>query len=91
MTLAIIAIVVTAALATMAFAIPQQVMKGGHRHHHHNNNHNNTTVDQQVNQQNQCSSPERRPWLEIIPQSNTVCVNEGTTTQQSTTEHKEIV
>jgi uncharacterized protein HemX len=62
-TLAIAAIVAAAALATVAFAVPQQAM--AHRHNnHHNNNHNGIKVDQQVNQQNQCNGqqpPERSP------------------------------
>ena len=53
-TLAITAIVAAAALATIAFAAPQQVMAGGH-HNHNNNSHDGIKVDQQVNQENQCS------------------------------------
>ena len=77
MTLAIIAVVAAAALATIAFALPQQVMAGGHKHHHNNNSH--TKVEQQANQQNQCSgkTPETTVWLESTPQSGTVCINEG--------------
>jgi hypothetical protein len=56
MTLAITAIVAAAALATVAFAIPQQVMAGGYRHHHdHQHNNNGIKVDQQVNQENNCT------------------------------------
>ena len=54
MTLTITAIVAAAALASVAFAVPQQVMAGGHRHHN-NSNSNGIRVDQQVNQANQCS------------------------------------
>ncbi len=52
-TLAITAIVAAAALATVAFAVPQQVMAGGH-HHQHNNN--VIKVDQQINQENNCTN-----------------------------------
>jgi hypothetical protein len=55
MTLAITAIVAAAALATVAFATPQQVMAGGHNHHGHNND-NGIKVDQQVNQANNCNN-----------------------------------
>ena len=56
MTIAITAIVAAAALATVAFAIPQQVLAGGYgHHHHHHNNHNGIKVDQQTNQLNACS------------------------------------
>ncbi len=78
MTLAIAAIATAAALATVAFAVPQQVM--AYRHHHHNNdNHKSVKVNQQVNQENQCTrqTPERTIWLESTPQPGAVCVNEG--------------
>jgi archaellin len=55
-TLAITAIVAAAALATVAFAVPQQVMAGGH--HNHNNNSNGIKVDQQINQLNNCTDSE---------------------------------
>jgi hypothetical protein len=56
MTIAITAIVAAAALATVAFAIPQQVLAGGYgHHHHHHNNHNGLKVDQQTNQLNACT------------------------------------
>lgn len=54
MTLAITAIVAAAALATVAFAVPQQVMAGGH--HYHNNNSNGIKVDQQISQANVCTN-----------------------------------
>jgi translation initiation factor 6 (eIF-6) len=54
MTLAITAIVAAAALTTVAFTVPQQVMAWGH-HHHHNNN-NAIKVDQQINQLNACTN-----------------------------------
>ena len=55
--IAITVIVAAAALATVAFAIPQQVLAGGygHHHHHHHNNHNGIKVDQQTNQLNACT------------------------------------
>lgn len=76
MTLAITAIVAAAALATVAFAVPQQVM--AYRHNHHNNN--RIKVDQQVNQANLCSgqSPDMTEWVMTTPPgSSTVCVNQG--------------
>ena len=77
MTLAIAAIVAATALATVAFAVPQQVM--AYRHHHHNDNHKSIRVDQQVNQENQCTgqSPEVAVWLETTPPGSAVCVNQG--------------
>lgn len=77
MTLAITAIVAAAALATIAFAIPQQVM--AYRHHHHTDNHKSIKVDQQVNQQNQCSGqPQQLQELAMMRQvSSTLCINEG--------------
>jgi hypothetical protein len=56
MTLAITAIVATAALATAAFAVPQQVMAWGHHHHHQHNNNDGIKVDQQINQENICTN-----------------------------------
>jgi hypothetical protein len=56
MMFAITAIVAAAALATVAFAIPQQVMAGGHHHHYHHNNNNAISVDQQINQLNACTN-----------------------------------
>jgi archaellin len=57
-TLAITAIVAAAALATVAFAVPQQAMAGGHHNHHDHNSNNGIKVDQQVNQLNNCTSAE---------------------------------
>ena len=57
MTLTITAIVAAAALASVAFAVPQQVMAGGYGHRHHNNN--GIKVDQQINQANQCSATQQ--------------------------------
>jgi hypothetical protein len=75
-TLAITAIVTAAALATVVFAVPQQVM--AYRHNHHNNG---IKVDQQVNQANICSGqpPEIKKLdaVQPLPGSNTVCINEG--------------
>ena len=73
MTLAITAIVAAAALATVAFAVPQQVM--AYRHNHHNNNH--IKVDQQVNQANLCSGQPREWVMTTPPGSSTICANEG--------------
>ena len=76
MTLAIAAMVTAAALATVAFAVPQQVM--AYRHSHHNNN--NIKVDQQVNQANFCSGQPQEVLKRLAattPESNTVCINEG--------------
>jgi hypothetical protein len=82
-TLAIAAIVAGAALATVAFAVPQQVMAYRH-HHHHNDNHKSIKVDQQVNQQNQCTGQQQptdglqtADAVQPPPGSNAVCVNEG--------------
>lgn len=72
MTLAITAIVAAAALATVAFAVPQQVMAYRHSHHHNNS----IKVDQQVNQQNQCSG-QLKEWVAATPPGSTVCVNQG--------------
>jgi hypothetical protein len=55
-TLAITAIVAAAALATVAFAVPQQAMAGGYGHHYHNHNNNGIKVDQQINQLNACTN-----------------------------------
>jgi hypothetical protein len=54
-TLAITAIVAAAALATVAFAVPQQAM-AGYGHHNHNHNNNGIKVDQQINQLNACTN-----------------------------------
>jgi hypothetical protein len=61
MTLAITAVVAAATLATVAFAVPQQVM--AYRHHHDNHNNNRIKVDQQINQENNCT--------------DSICVNDG--------------
>ncbi len=77
MTLAIAAMVTAAALATVAFAVPQQAM--AYRHSHHNNN-NNIKVDQQINQANFCSGQPQEVLKRLAattPESNTVCINEG--------------
>jgi hypothetical protein len=76
MTLAIAAMVTAAALATVAFAVPQQVM--AYRHSHHNNN--NIKVDQQINQANFCSGQPQEVLKRLAattPESSTVCINEG--------------
>jgi len=86
-TLAITAIVAAAALATVAFAVPQQVM--AYRHNHHNGN--SIKVDQQVNQANQCSTIHQQEVLKKAfaaenatlalqqpqPQLHTICANLG--------------
>ena len=54
-TLAITAIVAAAALATVAFAVPQQAM-AGYGHYNHNHNNNGIKVDQQINQLNACTN-----------------------------------
>jgi hypothetical protein len=79
MTLAITAIVAAAALATVTFAVPQQVM--AYRHHHSNNS---IKVDQQVNQANLCSTsspPDLTTTRELLtqhpPGPSTLCINEG--------------
>jgi len=51
-TLAIAAIIAATALTAAAFAIPQQVLAGGH----HNHNGNSLKVDQQINQLNNCTT-----------------------------------
>ena len=61
-TLAISALVAAAALATVAFTVPQQVMAGGH--HHHSNNNNGIRVNQTISQANICDQ-------------NTLCLNNG--------------
>ena len=80
MTLVFTAIVALAALATVAFAAPHQVL--AYRHNHHS-----IKVDQQINQENQCSNPGQAVMrtaqalnvtaLLTTPQSGTVCVNLG--------------
>jgi hypothetical protein len=87
-TLAIAAIVAAAALATIAFAVSQQVMAYRHHHHHHDN-HISIKVDQQVNQENQCTaqSTDMQKWILTTP---FVLMKEATT-QQSTTKHKQSV
>ena len=80
MTLAITAIVAAAALATVTFAVPQQVM--AYRHSHHNNN--SIKVDQQVSQANLCSTslpPDLATTRELLtqhpPGPSTLCINDG--------------
>ena len=78
-TLAITAIIAAASLATVAFAVPQQVMAYRHQHPH-NDNHKSIRVDQQVNQENQCSGqlPGRIAFASLMERApSTVCVNEG--------------
>jgi hypothetical protein len=53
-TLAITAIVAAAALTTIAFAAPQQVMAWGHHHYH--NSSNSIRVNQEINQLNACTN-----------------------------------
>jgi hypothetical protein len=54
-TLAITAIVAAAALTTVAFAVPQQVMAWGHHYYHHNSS-NSIRVNQEINQLNACTN-----------------------------------
>jgi len=78
MTLAIIAILAGAALATVTFAASQQAM--AYRHYHHqDDNHKSIKVDQLVGQENQCSgqSPDLIKRALTTPESSTVCINEG--------------
>jgi len=79
-TLAIAAIVAAVALTGVAFAIPQQVMAGGHRHGH-NHDSNGVKVDQQVNQENQCNGQQPKSMDLAAPQNpsepSTTCVNLG--------------
>jgi len=51
--MAIAAIVAAVALTAVAFAIPQQVLAGGHHKH---NNKNSIKVDQQIDQANLCTN-----------------------------------
>jgi hypothetical protein len=51
-TLAIAAIVLAVAMTAVAFAIPQQVLAGGHHHNHGNS----VKVNQQIDQANVCSN-----------------------------------
>ena len=71
-TLAVAAIIAAAAMTGVAFAVPQQVMAGGHGHGHGHNNHNSNgiSVNQQVNQENQCSGSSPPP-----PMSESAPVN----------------
>jgi hypothetical protein len=79
MTLAITAIVAAAALATVAFAVPQQVMAGGYKHNYHKINHNGIKVDQQVNQENQCSGQLLGRTMDAVMRvaPSTLCINLG--------------
>jgi archaellin len=75
-TLGIVAIVAAMTLTAVAFAIPQQAL--AYRHHNHNNHNNSIKVDQQINQQNSCTSPppDMRTLLTVL-QPSTVCENFG--------------
>lgn len=81
LTLSIAAIVAAMALTAVAFAIPQQAL--AHYRHHNNHNSNTIKVDQQVNQQNSCSSPAPLPEREnsltpqTVSQPSTDCQNFG--------------
>jgi hypothetical protein len=89
-TLAIAAIVAATALTAIPFAIPQQALAGGN-HYKHNNQNSNIKVDQQINQQNTCSTTQTRegpPGLAdnavvrngppgLDTGSSTVCLNSG--------------
>ncbi len=72
-TLAIVAIVAATTLTAVAFAIPQQVLAGGH----HNHKHNSIKVDQQINQQNQCTGVPLDNIRWLADGSSTVCLNFG--------------
>ena len=52
-TLAIAAIVGAVAVTAIAFAVPQQVLAGGHNHNNHGNS---IKVEQQVDQANVCTN-----------------------------------
>ena len=67
-TLAIASIVVAVALAGVAFTTPQQVLAGGH--HNHKDKSNSVKVDQQINQQNACSTPTQTPPPPPPPANN---------------------
>ena len=75
MMLTLASIVVAVALAGVAFTTPQQVLAGGH----HNHKHDSIKVDQQINQQNACTSPlpPPQPRAELtagtMSTSSTVC------------------
>jgi len=81
LTLSIAAIVAAMALTAVAFAIPQQAL--AHYRHHNNHNSNTIKVDQQVNQQNSCSSPaplsppDNKMTSQPLSQSSTDCQNFG--------------
>jgi hypothetical protein len=79
-TLAIASIVVAVALAGVAFTTPQQVLAGGHHNHKHNSN--SIKVDQQINQENACTTQLPPPKAELTAgtpgsTSSTVCLNFG--------------
>ena len=85
-TLAIAAIVAATALTAIPFAVPQQALAGGNHYKHNNhNNHNSNSikVDQQVNQQNACTSPPPQKMDTsslngaMGSSSSTVCLNFG--------------
>jgi hypothetical protein len=83
-TLGIVAVVAAMTLTAVGFAIPQQAL--AYRHHNNHNNHNNSIrVDQQINQQNACTSPPPAPKpgaavvnaTEGVMSSSTICLNSG--------------
>ncbi len=61
-TLAIVAIVAATALTAIPFAVPQQALAGGNHYKHNNHNSNSIKVDQQINQQNNCSTNQTREF-----------------------------
>ena len=77
-TLAIVAVVTAMTLTAVAFAIPQQALAYKH-HNNHNNHKNSIKVDQQVNQQNSCTSVpvDNLKPLDTFGSSSTVCLNQG--------------
>jgi hypothetical protein len=82
-TLAIVAIVAATALTAIPFAVPQQALAGGNHYKHNNHNSNSIKVDQQVNQQNACTSPPPQKMDTsslngaMGSSSSTVCLNFG--------------
>ncbi|MDP9289442.1 MAG: hypothetical protein M3P08_14775 [Thermoproteota archaeon] len=91
-TLAIAAIVAATALTAIPFAIPQQALAGGQYYKHNNHNSNSIKVDQQINQQNNCSTSQTREFPPgqdrtglavgggppgLDRQASTVCLNIG--------------
>jgi hypothetical protein len=77
----IVAIVAVTALTAIPFALPQQVLAGGHHYKHNNHNSNSIKVDQQISQANFCNGTSSTvpPSRDMVaqPVSSTTCVNVG--------------